>query len=335
MKNIFFIALFLVLLFSCKREEDPVLSDRYELRIPDGFPQPDIPAEHYLSKSRIELGKKLFFDPRLSVDHTISCGSCHLPSLAFSDNKALSIGVQNRIGFRNAPPLFNLAWVPVFMKDGGVPTLELQVHAPISDVNEMAFDILLAVDRLKDDPVYADLSLYAYKRPLDTYVLTRALAAFQRSLVSGNSAYDRYLYKGGTLSASELRGKDLFFSDSLHCADCHSGFNFTTNLFENNGLYLVYADTGRARITLKPEDSGKFRVPSLRNIALTAPYMHDGSLATLDEVIAHYASGGAAHPNKNPMLNGFQLSIQDQADLIAFLHTLSDVEFINNPEHRP
>ena len=333
MKPTFFIAILLLTLASCKREEDPVLSDRYDLRVPPGFPNPNIPADNYISKSRIELGKKLFFDKRLSSDNTISCASCHFPQNAFSDVSPLSVGVQGRIGFRNAPPLFNLAWMPLLMKDGGVPTLELQVHAPISDIAEMDSDILQVIDEIKND--YNDLSLYAYKRPFDTYVLTRALATFQRTLISGESRYDSYIIHGGSLTASELRGKDLFFADSLHCADCHSGFNFTSFNFENNGLSLNHPDTGRARITLLPQDVGKFKVASLRNVEVTAPYMHDGSLGTLEDVIDHYASGGQPHANKSPLITGFSLSNQDKSDLIAFLKTLTDHRFLNNPSFRP
>lgn len=336
MKKLVYISLLFTLFISaCRREEDEVYSDHYDLEIPQGFPIPNIPADNYLSKSRVEMGKRLFFDTRLSVDNTISCASCHLPQLAFSDDKALSFGVTGHIGKRNAPPLQNLAWVAPFMRDGGVPTLELQVHAPLTDTNEMAFDILLAVERLKDDPYYRDQSLYAYKRAFDAYVITRALAAFERTLVSGNSKYDQYLYAGRILTASELRGKDLFFSDSLHCSDCHSGYNFSNNQFENNGLYVVYPDTGRARITLRPEDSGKFRVPSLRNVEVTAPYMFDGSLASLGDVIDHYAAGGAGNHNQSPLVTGFLLSQQDKDDLIAFLKTLTDTDFLNNPAHRP
>jgi cytochrome c peroxidase len=333
MKNGIIVLMAFVFFSSCKREKDPILDDRYTLNIPVGFPQPDIPTDNFLTKSRVELGKKLFFDPRISVDNTISCASCHLPQNAFSDPRALSTGVQGRIGFRNSPALFNLAWMPIFMKDGGVPSLELQAHAPISDINEMDADILQVVDELK--PFYNAMSQYAYKRDFDSYVITRSLAAFQRSLVSGDSRYDRYLYQGGGLTSSELRGKELFFSDSLHCGDCHGGFNFTTFGFENNGLYLNHPDTGRARITLLPGDVGKFKVASLRNVEVTAPYMHDGSLATLEDVINHYASGGVNHPNKSPLITGFQISQQDKSDLIAFLLTLTDHRFLNNPAHRP
>lgn len=325
----------LFILNSCKKVPDELVDDHYTLTIPPGFPSPFIPDDNQLTKSRIALGKKLFFDKRLSVDNTISCGSCHFPENAFSDITAKSLGVQGRIGMRNAPPLYNLAWANSFMRDGGVPTLELQVLAPIADHVEMDFNILSVVDRLKNDPYYKKQAQRAYARDFDAFVITRAIAAFERILISGNSKYDRYVRGTENLNASELNGMNLFFSSNLNCSSCHSGFNFTNNNFENNGLYLNYADTGRARITLQSFDSGKFKVSSLRNSALTAPYMFDGSKNTLEEVIDHYASGGQAHPNKNPLVSGFSITTQEKIDLINFLNTLTDDEFLNNPEFRP
>lgn len=335
-KKYFFPVVFcFVLISACQREPDPYFDDHYTLNIPNGFPTPFIPDDNQLTRSRIELGKRIFFDTRLSVDNTISCGSCHFPQQAFSDVTAKSLGVQGRVGLRNAPPLFNLAWVNSFMRDGGVPTLELQVLAPIADHNEMDFNIVLAADRIKDDPYYKKQSQRAYGRVLDPYVITRAIAAFERILVSGNSVYDKYLRGEVNLTTSELNGKNLFFSSALNCSSCHSGFNFTNLQFENNGLYTVYADSGRARVTQQISDNGKFRVSSLRNIAITSPYMFDGSIATLDAVIDHYASGGSSHPNKNPLITGFSLTAQEKTDLINFLNTLTDTEFINNPSFRP
>ncbi len=329
------IFLLLLLLAACRKDPETVFNDEYTLRIPAGFPEPSFPADNALTRTRVELGRLLFFDPVLSRDSSISCGSCHLPHLAFSDNKALSLGIENRVGERNAPSLANVAYLPVFIRDGGVPTLELQVLVPIDDHLEMDFNIVEAGQRLNRNERYIRLSRRAYNRDPDPYVILRALAAFQRTFISGNSRYDKYLHAGGTLSTQELRGRDLFFSDSLACSHCHSGFNFTGNAFENNGLYLTYSDSGRARITMRAEDNGKFRVPSLRNIALTAPYMHDGSLVSLSEVIDHYASGGTTHANKNPIIRPFSLPTDDKQALILFLESLTDNEFVHNPSFRP
>jgi cytochrome c peroxidase len=321
-------------IYACKQTEGESAVEKdevYVLQIPAGFSDPVIPEDNALTKSRIKLGKKLFYDPILSVDSTISCSSCHLQEHAFSDNVAFSKGVEDRLGFRNSPSLANVAYQPLLMWDGGVATIELQVFAPIDDHAELDFNMVLACDRLKASETYTKMSQEAYGRNPDSFVLTRALAAFERTLISGNSRYDQYKHQGqkDALTANELSGLELFES---HCTGCHSGVNFTDYTFQNNGLYEAYADTGRARITWKYEDRGKFKVPSLRNIEVTAPYMHDGSMATLHDVIDHYINGGSDHPNKSPLIKPFVLSAPEVEDLIAFLKTLTDMTFINNPE---
>lgn len=333
---ILFILLSGILIFneSCRHDPDYLFDDSYTLNTPSGFPAPAIPDDNTLTKNRISLGKKLFYDKRLSVDNTISCASCHIQQHGFSDTSSLSHGVSGRTGIRNAPALINLAWMNSFMRDGGVPTLELQILAPLQDHNEMASDINATVTELKDDDYYAMMSQRAYNRDFDPFVLTRAISAFERTLISGNSRYDKFLRGEITLTSSETNGMNMFFSAPFNCSSCHSGFNFTDLTFQNNGLYQHYADTGRARITLRPEDSGKFRVPTLRNVAQTAPYMFDGSLATLSDVVDHYASGGANHPNKSPLINGFTLTSQEKTDLINFLNCLTDNEFLNNSAFR-
>lgn len=329
------------LLTSCVHEPDELLppiaadNDPYPLVIPSGFPIPDIPPDNELTNIRVALGKKLFYDPILSRDSSISCASCHLPQRAFSDTVAISPGVEQRLGLRNSIALSNVAYQPRLMREGGVPTLEMQVLAPISEHVEMDFNLIDAATRLANNTDYADLSQRAYDRTPDPYVITRALAAFERILLSGNSAYDRYTYQGqsNALNTAAKRGRILF--DTLGCNRCHSGFNFSNYSYENNGLYADYTDTGRARLTGKPEDIGKFKVPSLRNIALTAPYMHNGSLPNLYTVIAHYADGLQNHPNQSPLLQPFAISTQEKADLVAFLESLTDWEFVNNPAFRP
>ncbi|MEM7039274.1 MAG: cytochrome c peroxidase, partial [Bacteroidota bacterium] len=305
--------------------------------IPAGFPPMDIPADNALTDARIDLGKRLFFDPVLSRDRTISCSSCHLQEKGFADVGTLSTGIDDREGQRNASALINLGWNTRFFRDGGVPTLELQVLAPISDHNEMDFTIAEVAARLKEDPTYVRDAQIAYGRAPDPFVITRAIAAYERSLVSGNSPYDRFTFQdqSDALSASEIRGRDLFFADRTRCATCHSGFNFTHNGFENNGLYAQYADSGRTRVTLDPADRGKFKVPTLRNVGVTGPYMHDGSLSSLEAVIAHYESGGMGHPNQSENVQGFTLSAEEKEDLINFLHALTDSDFLNDPQHQP
>lgn len=329
------LALSLSILTGCDKDPSAPADEPYFLSIPPGFTMPEIPENNQLTQKRVELGKMLFFDPGLSEDSTVSCGSCHLQSHAFSDDKALSVGIYGRTGFRNSPPLFNLAWHNKFFKDGGVPTLELQVLAPIEDVNEMNFNIIDAVERLSQNSTYQTLAKIAYDRDFDAFVLTRAIAAYERTLVSGNSPFDKYQYQGdnNALTAQEKRGLNLFYSDRLQCGSCHSGFDLSDYEFHNVGLYTTYIDTGRMRITLNPQDNGKFKTPSLRNVELTAPYMHDGSIATLEEVIEHFNSGGVGHPVQDSRIQPLNLTIAEKEDLLAFLRSLTDEEFITNTEY--
>jgi cytochrome c peroxidase len=287
---------------------------------------PPVPEENPLTVASVSLGKALFFDPRLSRDGTISCATCHHPDRAFSDTVALSLGIEGRTGFRNSPTLGNVAYHPNFFRDGGVPTLERQVIAPVSDVAEMDHSLEGAAEAVADDQRYQRLSQLAYGRELDPFVITRALASYERTLLSGWSRFDRYFYQGQStaLTESEVRGWELFRSGTLNCTACHSGFDFSDHSFQNIGQYEDYTDPGRERISLDPADNGKFKVPTLRNIALTGPYMHDGAMITLEEVVDHFASGGMAHPNKSPLIPSFALTAVEKADLIAFLHALTD-----------
>ncbi len=286
---------------------------------------PNIPEDNFITPYRVELGRRLFFDPILSRDSTISCGSCHLPDKKFTDGLPTSIGIENRMVPRNAMSLLNVAYQPNLFWDGGVPTLETQVLAPIENPNEMDFNVNLVVERLKRHPDYPALFRLAYDMEPSPYTLVRAIACFERTLYSTPSRYDRYLYGDTTaLNPSERNGMLLFFSERAECFHCHSGFLFTDFSFENNGLYDIYPDSGRARITLLPQDVGRFKVPSLRNVAHTAPYMHDGSMNTLKQVIDHYASGGKNHPNKSIFVRPLDLTESEKQDLINFLLALSD-----------
>lgn len=302
-----------------------MLEDRpVALDLPDWIDLPEFPEDNTLTEQRIELGRRLFFDRSLSRNRTVSCATCHKPELAFSDGQPKSIGIDGREALRNSPSLFNVAWLDHIFSDGGSPNLELQVLAPIDDENEMDADLDVVLDRLRRNPLYVELAEVAYQRSLDAYVLTRALAAYQRSLVSLDSRFDRYYYEGDStaLSLSEQRGLHLFLSDRTQCSSCHQLPLFTDGSFRNTGLYLEYADEGRKRVTLQYEDEGKFRVPSLRNVARTAPYMHDGSRADLTAVIEHYDQGGAGHFLQDFAVKPLALSPTEKADLIAFLGSL-------------
>lgn len=314
-------------LVGCGRDGVPSEPDDggdFPLQLPPGFPFPGS-EEEPLTTASVQLGKALFFDQRLSLDGTVSCATCHRPDLAFTDGNAVSLGVEGRTGNRNAPSLGNVAYHASFFRDGGVPTLERQVIAPILDHVEMDHDIHAVASDLKNTEPYRTLSQRAYGRELDAWVITRAIANYERTLISGWSRYDQYLQGAAdALSAAEVEGMHLFNSTRANCSACHSGFDLSDHDFHNVGQYQDYADPGRERITLDPADHGKFKTPSLRNVARTAPYMHDGSLATLEEVIDLFASGGHAHPNRSAEMRVLELTGQERADLIAFLHSLND-----------
>jgi cytochrome c peroxidase len=308
-----------------------VFSDPYSLFIPKGFPTPFIPEDNQLSDSRIALGKKLFFDNMMSRDSSLSCASCHQPQFAFSDGRQKSVGIKGREVSRNAPTLTNVAYQPYFLLDGLNPSLETQVKIPIHEHNEFDFHILLIAERMKQDSLYVSLSKDAYNSEPSPQVIAYAIACYERTLISGNSPYDQYFYQGNktALNDSEIRGMNLFFDD-LYCASCHGGFNFSDSRLTNNGLYTNYTDQGRARLTKKTEDQAIFKTPTLRNIGFSAPYMHDGSFESLEQVIDHYSSGAKGHFNQDPLIQPFDISQDQKQDLIAFLIALNDSAFVKN-----
>lgn len=317
-------------LVACRRDEALVqqeLNPAYHVELAPGAPALPVPLENPLTVAGVRLGKALFFEKRLSNPAIVSCGDCHLPGKAFADTLPFSIGSNGSLGFRNSPTLGNVAYQQRLFMDGGVPTLEYQVLAPIHDFREMDSDINAVAVLLRNEEPYATLSQLAYGRQLDAYVITRAIASYERTLVSGWSRADRYIYanEAGALTAQEISGMGIFNSTVTNCSTCHSGYDLTDRDYHNIGLTLDHsADEGRARITLRQQDIGRFKTPTLRNIALTAPYMHDGSLPTLEAVIDHFATGGLAQPNLSPHMQSFTLSAQEKADLVAFLNSLTD-----------
>ena len=321
-----FIALIVLGCSSPKSEE----IDDFVLDIPVGFPDPIFPDDNLPTPDRIELGRKLFFDRRLSSTGDVSCVSCHLPGKAFSDFNPKSIGVGNRMGTRNAPTLINLAWGERFMWDGGVPSLELQVLAPVHGELEMDHDITEIASILKKDEEINRMSLAAYGRDIDPFVIIRAIASFERTFISGNSRYDQYINgDSAALTVQEIAGMKLFFSDRTACSSCHSGFNFTDQGFYNIGLNEESEDVGRMLITHEESDRGKFKVPTLRNIEHTRPYMHDGSIKRLNDVLEHFNEGGHGDPNKDPRIRPLGLSMDELNQLEAFLLSLTDDSFLN------
>lgn len=315
----------------------PMLEDEsYDLIIPVGFPEMDIPEENQLTKKRVALGKLLFYDPGLSRDSTIACASCHLQAKGFADSHDISRGIEGRKGIRNVPTLSNIGFAPYFFAEGGNPSLPAQVLGPLEDINEMGFNAALLQKRFDAGSTYDSLAQLAYGRDMDIYVMTRALASFERTLLSVNSLYDQFVQSGDSsiFTKEEKAGLRLFFSERTQCATCHPAPLFTDYSFQNVGLYEAYSDGGRYRVTLDPADHGKFKVPTLRNVALTAPYMHDGSKPTLASVITHFNQGGANHPYRSDIVHPLHLSGEEQAALVAFLQTLTDYRFTSDPRHR-
>ena len=334
MKSTFFyIILFSLLAISCAKEtESTEIANLQIMEVPQGFPDIMHPVGNEYTIERWELGKKLFYDPILSKDGSISCASCHDPELAFSDDKSVSIGAFGLLGSRNSPSLANVAYHPYYTREGGLPTLEMQILVPIQEHNEFNNNIVLIADTLAKIPSYVQMAKAAYDQELNAFVITRALSQFERSMISGQSIYDlEYNYSiEGAMSESAQRGELLFKSNRTSCSTCHSGFNFTNYSFQNNGLYDDYPDNGRERLTQDPNDQALFKVSSLRNVEVTAPYMHDGSIETLAEVIDHYNNGGSNHINKSELIQALNLSENEKSDLLAFLKSLTDQKFITN-----
>ncbi|MAD50221.1 MAG: cytochrome-c peroxidase [Flavobacteriales bacterium] len=279
--------------------------------------------------SKIELGRKLFFDKMMSRDSSLSCASCHNPQFAFTDRKVKGIGIRGQELERNTPTLSNISNSDKFLWDGVNPSLVAQVMIPIHETNEFDFHINLIVERMKKDSAYLRLCNEAYGSDPNAFVITHSIAEFESILLSYNSPYDNFL-KGDSnaLTKSQLNGKDIFFN-VLKCTKCHSGIDFTTYGLANNGLYENYIDSGRIRLTYKESDRAIFKIPTLRNIELTFPYMHDGSISNLEDVISHYSNGGENHQNKSEFITPFTITIDEKKDLINFLKSLTDTSFIN------
>lgn len=278
------------------------------------------------STDQIALGKELFHDPILSSDNQISCATCHESVQAFTDGQRFSKGVDGRIGKRNSPTLINTAYLKHLNWDGGTNTIETQMLVPINDPNELNSSIPEIVNKLSQNDHYVDRFNQVWKDSISAYTITRSIGAFVRSLRSFNSKYDKHLEGQYEYTNEEAIGEALFFSSRLKCGQCHTSPLFTNQEFLNNGLVTSPADSGRARITYKKEDLERFKVPTLRNIELTAPYMHDGRFQSLEEVVTHYLNGGQSSLNKSDLIQGFPLSPFEEKALISFLKCLTDEE---------
>ncbi|WGH74401.1 cytochrome c peroxidase [Tenacibaculum tangerinum] len=341
--------LMLTFLISCssKEEENAYTPIPANLEIPEIFQQkiiaPVIPTTNPLTEEGIALGKKLFFDPLLSKDNTQSCASCHDPKNAFTDTARFSEGVNGKFGKRNSMPLFNLAWNfdERFMWDGRELSIERQAFVPVRNPIEMHSDWKNVAKKLQEHTEYPTLFQQAFgTSKIDSTLVTKAIAQFERTLISGNSKFDQYLLGKVELTPEEQNGFNVFMDETRgDCFHCHGSNNnplWTNNKFHNNGLDETFTDMGLGAVTGDPNDNGKFKTPSLRNLKFTAPYMHDGRFATLDEVINHYSEGLKKSSTIDPLMKkvnqgGVQLSEKDKAALKAFLLSLTDNSFVNNP----
>ena len=324
--------MYFLLLSSCHDDQDKA---NFVLTYPDYFPKPYYQsAKNPLTQEGFELGRSLFFDPILSNDDAVSCASCHHQAFAFADkNIRFSQGIDNRVGNRNSPPIFNLAWQPIFMWDGGINHLEVMPLAPITNELEMGASLSNIVSKLNHHASYKKRFQSVFGRDtIDSQKLFFALAQYMSYLVSCDSKYDQFRQGKISFSADELDGYQIFMRK---CANCHQEPLFTDFSLRNNGLSSDGKDLGYGRITLIESDNDKFKVPTLRNIALTAPYMHDGRFLTLRQVLDHYSNGVQSFSNLDPFLSnkdriGIDLTDNEKEKLLLFLNTLTDNTFITN-----
>ncbi len=347
----------MLLLVGCRKDTpaDPIAEIPYNptpvmLQGPAGFPQMVIPADNPTTMQGIELGKRLFYDPILSADFTMSCSSCHLPKGNFTDNLSLSTGVDQIAGRRSSMSLVDIGFADQgLFWDGRSMTLEDQALVPVEDSIELHNTWPEVVDRLKDHDLYPELFRRAFgiekKEEITKELAAKAIAQFERSLISsGNSKYDRFFREEIKLSDEEFLGFVLFFDldpgiTDAECGHCHNAPLFTTHQYFNNGIEQVpdlnsFPDQGRGAVSKVEFDNGRFRVPTLRNIEFSAPYMHDGRFQTLEEVVDHYNSGGHFQVNKDPLIRPLGLLDYEKEALISFIKTLSDTTFLTDPKHK-
>jgi cytochrome c peroxidase len=338
-KNLY-LGLFVLLLFSCSKNKDSETEEMVEFVAPAHFPAVEYNFdENPISQKGFELGKRLFMDGILSRDNSISCASCHATSAAFTQHgHSLSHGIDNRLTKRNALPIQNLAWNTSFAWDGGINHLDLFAPLPITNPSEMDDALADVLEKLKQHSDYPALFEEAFSDgKISTANFLKALSQFQLMCISDNSLYDGYVKGEEQFSASQLAGLEVFNSK---CSSCHTGVLQTDHSFRNNGLEVRdRSDLGRAGVTEDANDNYKFRVPTLRNLKYTKPYMHDGRFETLDEVLNHYSQGMVDGPTLDSAFRhngaiGIELSSDDKENLKTFLNTLNDESFVNNKQIR-
>jgi cytochrome c peroxidase len=325
---------------ACQHSTAEPQAQQNPLVIPAGFPQPVIPSDNPINPAKIELGRDLFYETKLSIDGTKSCSSCHSLVASFSDSgNSVSAGVNGQMGTRNAPGLMNVAYDTTFFWDGRASSLEMQAGIPILNPVEMGGDSNAIVAALSKVPYYREQFGKAFDDlSVNTITFQRiryAIATFERTLISGESPYDRFMNGDSTaLSVSAQRGLALFNSTKTNCSKCHSGINFTDNAYHSTGITEDYIDEGREDVTHNPADNGKFRTPSLRNVALTPPYMHDGTFLDLLSIINNYNNGGRQTATQDSLIRPLNLVGSEWNDLVSFLRSLTDTSFIQRSDFK-
>ncbi|MDO6427245.1 di-heme enzyme [Thalassotalea sp. 1_MG-2023] len=359
----------LLLIIACGKDAKP---PEYQWPIMAGFPKPQVPADNPMSEAKVMLGRKIFYDNALSFNQTQSCASCHQQAFAFAESRHTSTGATGQAHRRNALALVNVAYNKTLTwAHDGITSIEQQVLIPMFGEAPIELGITqheeTVLNRFKQGDYPALFSAAFPDESISFVTISQALASFVRSLISLDAPFDQYAYQGEDTAISEaaIRGMNLFFSEKLECHHCHGGFNFTQSTsherqildrrpFHNTGLYFTDStkgypskDIGLAEVSEIMRDNGRFRAPTLRNIEVTAPYMHDGSITTLGEVLDFYAAGGRSlmqgefvgdgrkNPLKSPFVRGFEMTEQDKQDLLAFLATLTDQTFLTNPKFGP
>lgn len=334
---IFFLSL-LLSITACKKDKDITTTTPYTLVQPYKFPLFPEGEDQNITEEGIVLGRRLFYDPILSGDSTISCATCHIQEDGFSDKRQFSIGIDGSIGDRQAMPIINVAWMKKLFWDGRSNSVKAQALEPVENPIEMKAHWPIVVKDLKNNSTYVDLFDKAFpNQEISKHLAADAISQFEKTLISANSKFDKFLKGQYALTQQEQRGYDLFYSEQADCFHCHSGALMTDLDFHNNGLDAIATDKGLEKLTNNPNDRGKFKVPTLRNISYTAPYMHDGRFTTLDEVLDFYSSGVQMSSTIDPLMEfsaqgGVALNAMEKADLKAFILLLDDENFINNPD---
>lgn len=358
-QTLFIFIVLLSMLLSCGKDEAPsemggdltlfpYQPESYDLQIPEGFPQMVIPADNPLTVAGVSLGRHLFYDPILSVDSTQSCSSCHLQAANFTDNLAASTGVDGITGNRSSMTLLNIGFHNTgLFWDGRVMTLEEQALLPVEDPIELHDSWPNVERKLRRHSMYPKMFREAFgierQEDISRDLAVKAIAQFERTLISsGESKYDRVVAGEAVFTDQELDGFEIFFdinedqSQHAECGHCHNAPLFTTNEYFNNGIDAVesladFTDLARGKVTGQRFDNGAFKVPTLRNIEFTAPFMHDGRFSHMEEVIDHYATGGNPADNLGAVMRPLSISEKNKAALLAFINTLQDEVFLQNP----